>query len=192
MTELQATVDVAKNATAHEDLRALQAALQASATAVLQSALQISSDAKASLPEVLITQELLADQAAQVLATLLHEAVHSVAWQRGIKDTSRQGRYHNHRFQTLAEELGLQVQRDSAFGWTETTLRASTADAYSRALRELELLLPEVARRRNGRRGIRTLACPCGQRLVRDGRSGFHAEATICSGCLTNGTRLRP
>ena len=65
-----------------------------------------------------------------------HEAAHSVAWQRGVKDTSRQGRYHNHRFRTVAEEVGLQVQRDSRFGWTRTDLRASTAAAYSGVLRE--------------------------------------------------------
>ena len=60
----------------HDDLPALQAALRVSATAILQSALQISSDAKASLSEVLITQDGLTDQAAQVLATLL-------PWRRG-------------------------------------------------------------------------------------------------------------
>jgi hypothetical protein len=170
----------------HDDLPALQAALQVSATAVLQSALQISRDAKASLSEVLITQEGLTDHAAQVLATLLHEAAHSVAWQRGISDTSRQGRYHNHRFRTVAEELGLQVLRDSAFGWTQTKLRASTAGAYCGVLEELEVLLPRPANGRSGRREIRTLGCSCGHRLVRVGRSGFLADARICTGCLTD------
>jgi len=51
-----------------------------SATAVLQSALQISSDAKESLNEVLITQDGLTHQAAQVLATLL-------PWRRGSIQT---------------------------------------------------------------------------------------------------------
>ena len=32
---------------------------------------------------------------ADVLDTLLHEAAHALAAARGIKDTSRQGRYHN-------------------------------------------------------------------------------------------------
>ena len=43
----------------------------------------------------------------EVLGTLLHEAAHALAHARGIKDTSRQGRYHNKHFKTLAEELGL-------------------------------------------------------------------------------------
>ena len=184
-TDLQAAVDVVNNAMNDHDLIALQAALQASATALLQNALQLSSDARASLSEVLITQDGLTNRATEVLATLAHEAAHSVAWQRGISDTSRQGRYHNHRFRTVAEELGLEVQRDSAFGWTQTTLRASTAGAYSGVLGELELLVPRVASGRGGRRGISALGCSCGHRLVRVGRSGFLAEATICSGCLT-------
>ena len=195
-TELQATIDVVKTAMNDDDLTALQAALHASATAVLQSARQLSHDAKASLGEVLITHDGLTDQAAQVLAIILHEAAHSVTWERGIKDTSRQGRYHNHQFRSAAEELGLQVQRDSAFGWTQTTLRASTAATYSGVLRELELLVPRehhvVSSSRGGRRGIRALACPCGQRLVRVGRSGFLVEGRICSGCLTDGTRFGP
>jgi SprT-like family len=182
----------------HDDLSALQAALQVSATAILQSALQISSDAKATLSEVLITEEGLADKAAQVLATLLHEAAHSVAWQRSIKDTSRQGRYHNRRFQMVAEEVGLQVQRDSAFGWTRTSLLTSTAAAYSGVLSELELCVPRARSRsatggqQRPRAGVRTLTCQCGDRLVRDRGSGLLAEATICSGCLTDGTRRSP
>jgi hypothetical protein len=189
--ELHAATDVVKSAMNHDDLPALQAALRASATTILQSAQQISSDTKASLGEVLITQEGLTDQAAQVLATLLHEAAHSVAWQRSIKDTSRQGRYHNRRFQTVAEEVGLQVQRDSASGWTRTSLRTSTIAAYSGVLRELELCVPRprspsaTGRKECQRAGIRTLTCQCGHLLVRGHGSGFLAEATICSGCLT-------
>jgi hypothetical protein len=39
---------------------------------------------------------------------MLHEAVHALAHTRGVKDTSRGGKYHNKReFVTLAGELGL-------------------------------------------------------------------------------------
>ena len=188
-------MEFVKNAMNDDDLTALQAALQASATAVLQSARQLSHDAKASLGEVLITHDGLTDQAPHVLATILHEAAHSVSWERGINDTSRQGRYHNHRFHRVAEELGLQVQRDSAFGWTQTELRASTAAAYSGVLKELALYVPRArspsaAADGNGRArgGVRTLSCPCGHRLIRNGQSRFLADATICSGCLAGAT----
>jgi len=45
-----------------------------------------------------------------VLGTLLHEAAHGMAATRQIKDTSRQGRYHNRRFAELAAELGITVE----------------------------------------------------------------------------------
>lgn len=57
----------------------------------------------------------------RVLGTLLHEAAHGVASTRGIKDTSRQGRYHNRRFAQLATELGIVVAPDGARGWSATT-----------------------------------------------------------------------
>ena len=45
-------------------------------------------------------------------AVILHEAAHALAYARGIKDTSRQGRYHNKHFKTCAEQLGLAVEHD--------------------------------------------------------------------------------
>ncbi|WP_297495484.1 hypothetical protein [Pseudonocardia sp.] len=42
-----------------------------------------------------------------MLATLLHEAAHALAHVRGIKDSSRQGRWHNAKFKALSEELGI-------------------------------------------------------------------------------------
>src|SRR6266542_4043035 len=38
-----------------------------------------------------------------VLATMLHEAGHGLAAARNLKDTSRQGRYHNAKYKALAE-----------------------------------------------------------------------------------------
>ncbi|MFE6508296.1 hypothetical protein ACFVDI_13030 [Nocardioides sp. NPDC057767] len=57
-----------------------------------------------------------------VLATLLHEAAHGVAHVRGIKDTSRQGRYHNNRFKLLGEELGLAITEAPTIGWSSMEL----------------------------------------------------------------------
>ena len=57
--------------------------------------------------EVMISGEGLRRGAPGVLGTLLHEAAHALADARGIKDTSRQGRYHNTHFKNLAGELGL-------------------------------------------------------------------------------------
>jgi hypothetical protein len=52
--------------------------------------------------------ECLAEGPRQTLQTMLHEAVHALAPVRGVKDTSRGGKYHNKReFVVLAGELGL-------------------------------------------------------------------------------------
>ena len=71
----------------------------------------------------------------EVLATLLHEAVHALAAARGITDTSRQGRYHNRKFALLAAELGLDVDEDPGqFGWSVTTVPDTTARRYADGL----------------------------------------------------------
>jgi hypothetical protein len=64
------------------------------------------------LPEVFVGGEGLARGPAHVLATLLHEAAHALAHVRGIKDTPRQGRWHNARFKALAQEVGIEVSKD--------------------------------------------------------------------------------
>jgi hypothetical protein len=68
------------------------------------------------LPEVFVGGEGIARGPADVLATLLHEAAHALAHVRGIKDTSRQGRWHNGRFKALAEEVGITVSKDPGSG----------------------------------------------------------------------------
>jgi len=59
-------------------------------------------------PELFVAGECLAEGPRQTLQTMLHEAVHALAPVRGVKDTSRGGKYHNKReFIPLAGELGL-------------------------------------------------------------------------------------
>jgi hypothetical protein len=47
------------------------------------------------LPELHIDSTILSDPPEAILKTLVHEAAHALARARGIKDTSREGRYHN-------------------------------------------------------------------------------------------------
>ena len=82
-------------------------------------------------PEVLVSGEGLKRGGRAVLATLLHEAAHGLANTRGVKDTSRQGRWHNRRFAALAGELGLQVEVDPKTGWSQTSLTDQLADRYA-------------------------------------------------------------
>src|SRR5215472_11700670 len=50
------------------------------------------------LHEVMMSAESLQREPAETFGTLLHEAAHGIAFVRGVRDTSRDGRYHNKRF----------------------------------------------------------------------------------------------
>ena len=78
--------------------------------------------------EIMISGEGLRRDPQDVLGTLLHEAAHALAAVRGIKDTSRQRRYHNTKYKMLAEELGITVTFDPTIGWSITTVPDPTAD----------------------------------------------------------------
>jgi len=162
-------------------------ALAASSEALLREARQLSADASAVMSEVLITLDGLAGSAAEIFATLLHEAVHAVAFERGIKDTSRQGRYHNGRFRAVAEEFGLETGRDSPFGWSSTALPPGTTARYRETLRALSEALGDhrdqstAPRDARARRCQVTLVCDCGH-LVRPAHRQTIHEA-ICTRC---------
>ena len=63
-----------------------------------------------------------------VVATLIHEGCHLYALQKGIKDTSNRGVYHNKRFKELAEARGLHIERHPRYGWTLTEPTEETLD----------------------------------------------------------------
>ena len=88
--------------------------------------------------EIMISGEGLGRTPQDVLGTLLHEAAHALAAARGIKDTSRQGRYHNTKYKMLAEELGITVTFDPAIGWSITGVPGHTAEDYADQLTALQ------------------------------------------------------
>lgn len=94
-----------------------------------------------SLPELFVSGEGLQRGATDVLGTLLHEAAHGLASVREIKDTSRQGRYHNKRFKDLGAELGLELTEDPSIGWSITSVPAATAAEYAEELAALTAAL---------------------------------------------------
>jgi hypothetical protein len=65
---------------------------------------------------------------------------------RVAQDTSRQGRYHNTRYQRLAQELGIDVTRHPVYGWSPTTLPEATVETYAAELEALERALVLVRR----------------------------------------------
>jgi hypothetical protein len=90
-------------------------------------------DSKTDYSEVMVAGEALSENVREVLGTLLHEAAHALADTLSIKDTSRQGRWHNKHFARLATDLGLTATKDAANGYT-TSLPDLTAERYASTL----------------------------------------------------------
>jgi hypothetical protein len=89
------------------------------------------------LPEVFIGGEGLARGPVGVLGTLLHEAAHALAHERGIQDTSCQGRWHNTRFKALATEVGVSVEKDDRIGGRPPPVPDATRAGYATVLEQL-------------------------------------------------------
>jgi curved DNA-binding protein CbpA len=139
--------------------------------------------------EIMISGEGLRRSPNDVLGTLLHEAAHALAHARGIKDTSRQGRYHNRHFKTCAEQLGLAVGHDQQNGWAATTITDVTRIAYARQLHDLTQAMtlwrhgetttgPATRRSSN----FIAAACPCG-RSIRVAASTLAEAPITCQAC---------
>ncbi|NUW47016.1 hypothetical protein [Nonomuraea rhodomycinica] len=91
-------------------------------------------------PELFIAGELFAKGGRRTLLTLLHEAAHALAHARRIKDTSREGRYHNRRFVEVARELGLTPpdKPDTGIGFSAVTLEDATAATYAATIEAMD------------------------------------------------------
>jgi hypothetical protein len=120
---------------------------------------------------------------------MLHEAAHGLACARKISDTSRQGRYHNRRYATLARELGLDVAQLDPIGWSVTSVLDPTTTRYTQALAGLGAALvlwrrAEQATTAGPGRSRNALACSCGcGRRIRVARSVLELTPILCAGC---------
>jgi curved DNA-binding protein CbpA len=140
--------------------------------------------------EIMISGEALRLGARWVLGVLMHEATHALAAARGIKDTSRQGRYHNKHFKTLADELGIEVEFVKLIGWAPTALPDKAAEVYTRQLQALEDALTlwrldeTIAPPATGRRNSNLVAatCSCGRR-IRVAASTLAEAPITCGEC---------
>src|SRR4051794_15482915 len=140
------------------------------------------------LPEVLVSGEGLRRTPAEIFTTLLHEAVHGLADARNIQDTSRQGRWHNKRFATLAAELGMTTTKDDKLGYSPCTLTDQTAATYRPVIARIGDALgawrhPETfdeakPRTNNG------LSCECEcPRKLRISQAVFDTGPIVCAVC---------
>jgi hypothetical protein len=109
-----------------------------------ENALDVGPAAAETYSELFVGGEGLARQPHEVMATLLHEAAHCLAHVRGIQDTSRQGRWHNRAFATLAAEMGITVEKDRKIGYSITSIPDETVAKYMGTIMELELALTHI------------------------------------------------
>lgn len=93
------------------------------------------------LHEVVVTSEFLNRRAEDIVATIIHEAVHSLCFSRKIFDCSPTSQYHNRHFKAAAEELGLRVTQVPHYGFALTTLGGETALFYAEEIRHLSEVL---------------------------------------------------
>ncbi len=93
-------------------------------------------------PELFVAGECFAEGATHTLTTILHEATHALAHVRGVKDTSRQGKYHNRRFLELAAELDLEwpagAKAHPVSGFSEVRLSEVATIFYADTIAELD------------------------------------------------------
>jgi hypothetical protein len=144
--------------------------------------------------ELLIAGESLAMGAEEVFGTQLHEAAHALAIARRIADTSRDGRYHNARYRTLAEELGLLVERDAQLGWSTTSLTPATRERYASAIAAIAAAITRHRLREptlGAARNLRAAMCACPRR-IRVAPRTLQAGAITCEVCGQQFTTQTP
>jgi hypothetical protein len=138
------------------------------------------------LNEMFMAGETLAKGALQVLQTMLHEGAHTLARVRDIQDTSRQHRWHNAKFRTLAEEMGLEYthgQADKALGFSAVTLTEATKAEYADLIEELDREISLVVSLPGWLGGLGGLLGGLnGDPLGGDGVKGRPAEPTTSNG----------
>lgn len=162
----------------------------------------------ADVHELFVGAEGLSRGAQALMGTLLHEAGHAMAEARGVQDTSRQGRYHNRKFQAIAEELGINVEHSDSLGWSTTTMPDATALIYEEAILDLDaamvayryglegfgapvgspaptggtIRLPRVTGGRKSNNNGVSASCGCG-RKIRVSRSTLELGSIACGIC---------
>ena len=103
--------------------------------------------------EVLLAGEALHLEPKQVFEVLLHEAAHGLNAARGVKDTSRGGRYHNEKFAATAREVGLNVRAMPPYGMAGTELTVETEESYGVTIAALGDAM-RIARQLDGIKGV--------------------------------------
>ena len=125
--------------------------------------------------------------AEELLSTLLHEVAHSLNHANGIEDCSS-NQYHNAKFKTQAEALGLKTEEVKGKGYASTSLTEFGAKRWGKALKiianALNLTALEVgqATKKGRNTNLIKAQCPCEQ-IIRASRGVIEAgvRCDVCS-----------
>jgi hypothetical protein len=122
----------------------------------------------------------------ELLSTLLHEVAHSMNHMNGIEDCSS-NQYHNGKFKTQAEALGLKTEKTKK-GYSATTLTELGAKRWKKALAilagafDLVAIGNEGSAKPKGRNtNLIKATCECGN-TIRLSRGVLEIGVT-CNGC---------
>ncbi len=132
--------------------------------------------------EINICAEYLARPFTEICETLFHEMVHLYNLQIDVKDTSRNGWYHNKKFMIEAEKRGLNVEKDTKYGWAKTSLNPE-AQALVDSLGGNDFMLyrssfPKICK--NSKSSSRKYICPsCG--LIIRATKEVHVSCIDCN-----------
>lgn len=99
------------------------------------------------LQGLVISRETLAEGSDSVVTMLRHEAAHVMCWLDDVRDTARQGAYHNRSFLDSAVRAGLvwpEGEGAGARGFADPRLSAATRDRHPGTLLELDQVIPAV------------------------------------------------
>jgi hypothetical protein len=124
----------------------------------------------------------------ELLSTLLHEVAHSINHQNGIEDCSS-NQYHNAKFKTQAEALGLKTLEIKGKGHASTELTEFGAKRWAKALKilagafDLVALGGESAKKKGRNTNLLKAQCPCEQ-VIRASRGVIEAGVScdMCGG----------
>ena len=89
--------------------------------------------------ELNIAAEVLNYPIEETLDTMLHEMIHLYCRERGIKEVSRGGKYHNGKFKSIAEAHGLTCVPCGQYGWNTTPGDNLVEYALSKGWNEIKI-----------------------------------------------------
>ena len=124
--------------------------------------------------EINICAEHLARPFKELAGTMLHEMIHLYNLERGVKDCSRGGTYHNAKFKAAAEAHGLTVEADPKYGWCVTKLNAQSEEIVEDFMDDLGKTTFDLFReaikkepKKGGKSSSRKYVCPCCGLIIR-------------------------